>query len=73
MHKKHAKDGLVVISVTLDELSEEGSKERALAFLKEHCCTQLANMPVVWPPCAMVKMYNPLGMRPRAAARCLSG
>ena len=35
MHKKHAKDGLVVISVTLDELSEEGSKERALAFLKE--------------------------------------
>ena len=36
MHEKYAKDGLVVISVALDDIHEEPeSKDRALKFLKD--------------------------------------
>ena len=34
----------------------------------EHCCTQLASMPVSLSPCRAVRMNSPLGMRPSAAA-----
>src|SRR5579872_7231140 len=33
----------------------------------EHCCTQLASMPVSASPCRTVNTNRPLGMRPRAA------
>ena len=36
MHEKYAKEGLVVISVALDDIKEEPeAKERALKFLKD--------------------------------------
>jgi hypothetical protein len=40
MHEKYAKDGLVVISVALDDIHEEPeSKDRALKFLKDKKAT----------------------------------
>src|SRR5262249_8007084 len=35
---------------------------------KEHCCTQLASMPVSASPWRAVRTNNPLGIRPRAAS-----
>src|ERR1051325_526467 len=39
----------------------------------EHCCTQLASMPVSRVSRARVRMNRPLGMRPRAEARLFCG
>src|SRR3954453_2118370 len=47
MHKKYAKDGLVVITVSLDTIDDEDQKEnekvkvRVLNFLKEHSATSI--------------------------------
>src|SRR5262245_48802680 len=41
--------------------------------LNEHCCTQLASMPVSTSPLRAVSTKRPLGIRPRAAARLLAG
>jgi hypothetical protein len=43
MHKKHAKDGLAVISVSIDDLSTDGAatKAKILKFLKEQKATEL--------------------------------
>jgi thiol-disulfide isomerase/thioredoxin len=35
MHKKHAKEGLVVVSVSLDPIDDPASRNDALAFLKK--------------------------------------
>jgi hypothetical protein len=35
MHKKHAAQGLAVVSVSLDDLSDGTARETVLAFLKE--------------------------------------
>src|SRR5262245_23509333 len=39
MHQKYARDGFAAVSVSLDDLSEKGNKERVLAFLKEKKAT----------------------------------
>ncbi|MCS7045829.1 MAG: hypothetical protein NZO58_05690 [Gemmataceae bacterium] len=40
MHHKYAKDGLVVVSVALDDLKEDpGAKDRVLKFLKAQRAT----------------------------------
>lgn len=66
LHGKLAKDGLVAVSVSLDDLSEEGAKDKVLKFLQKQLATMtnviLDEKPDVWqkklkidgPPLVMV-------------------
>jgi hypothetical protein len=66
MHKKYAKDGLVAISVTLDDPDSKEDRANALDFLQKADATQqnflLNEAPEVWqeklkitgPPCVYV-------------------
>jgi thiol-disulfide isomerase/thioredoxin len=66
LNKQYAKDGLVAVSVSLDELSEEGAKEKVMKFLQKQQATMtnliLDEKPAVWqaklkidgPPLVMV-------------------
>ncbi len=66
MHRKYAQDGLVAISVTLDDPDDKEAKGRALKFLQKQKATlmnyQLLDDPNVWleklkisaPPCIYV-------------------
>src|SRR3954469_11639498 len=39
LHQQYAKDGLVAVSVSLDELSEEGAKDKVMKFLQKQQAT----------------------------------
>ena len=39
LHDRHAKDGLVAVSVSLDDLSEDGAKDKVLQFLEKQKAT----------------------------------
>jgi hypothetical protein len=39
MQKKYARDGLAAVSVSLDDLSDRGVKDRVIAFLKTQNAT----------------------------------
>ena len=66
LHQKSAKDGLVAVSVSLDELSEDGAKDKVQKFLDRQKATMtnliLDEKPAVWqaklkidgPPLVMV-------------------
>jgi thiol-disulfide isomerase/thioredoxin len=66
LHQKAAKDGMVAISVSLDDLSEDGAKDKVLKFLQKQQSTMtnviLDEKPEVWqknlkidgPPLVMV-------------------
>ena len=66
MHKKYAKDGLAAVSVSLDDLTEDGAKDKVLLFLDTQQATFtnliLDEKPEVWqaklkidgPPLVMV-------------------
>jgi thiol-disulfide isomerase/thioredoxin len=66
MHQKFGKDGLVAISVSLDDLSENGTKDKVIAFLQKQQATMinliLDEKPEIWqaklkidgPPLVMV-------------------
>jgi thiol-disulfide isomerase/thioredoxin len=66
LHNDHVKAGLVAVSVSLDELSEEGAKEKVMKFLTRQQATMtnliLDEKPEVWqkklqidgPPLVMV-------------------
>jgi thiol-disulfide isomerase/thioredoxin len=66
LHGKYAKDGLVAFSVSLDDLSEDGAKDKVLKFLQKQQATMnnviLDEKPDVWqkklkidgPPLVMV-------------------
>src|SRR5262245_13675291 len=66
LHEKHAKAGLVAVSVSLDELSEDGAKDKVVKFLEQQKATMtnliLDEKPEVWqakfkidgPPLVMV-------------------
>jgi thiol-disulfide isomerase/thioredoxin len=66
LHNEHAKADLVAVSVSLDDLSEEGSKDKVLKFLQKQQATMtnliLDEKPEVWqkklhidgPPLVMV-------------------
>jgi thiol-disulfide isomerase/thioredoxin len=66
LHQRFAKDGLVAVSVSLDDLSEDGAKDKVMKFLQKQQAT-MANLildekPEVWqaklkidgPPLVMV-------------------
>src|SRR5437660_1477989 len=52
LHQQYAKDGLVAVSVSLDELSEEGAKDKVMKFLQKQQATMtnliLNEKPAVW-------------------------
>lgn len=66
LHNQHAKSGLIAVSVSLDELSQDGAKEKVTKFLEKHKSTMtnviLDEKPAVWqaklkidgPPLVMV-------------------
>ena len=70
LHEKHAKAGLVAVSVSLDELSEDGAKDKVVKFLEQQRATMtnliLDEKPEVWqaklkidgPPLVMVFNKN---------------
>jgi thiol-disulfide isomerase/thioredoxin len=52
LHQQYAKGGLVAISVSLDELSEDGAKDKVMKFLQKQQATMnnliLDEKPAVW-------------------------
>jgi thiol-disulfide isomerase/thioredoxin len=66
LHSQHAKAGLVAVSVSLDDLSEDGAKDKVTKFLEKQTATMtnliLDEKPEVWqaklkidgPPLVMV-------------------
>jgi thiol-disulfide isomerase/thioredoxin len=66
LHAKHSKGGLVAVSVSLDDLSEDGAKDKVVKFLEKQTATMtnliLDEKPDVWqaklkidgPPLVMV-------------------
>ncbi|HEX4590281.1 MAG TPA: TlpA disulfide reductase family protein [Gemmataceae bacterium] len=70
LHQQYAKDGLVAVSVSLDELSEDGAKDKVMKFLQKQQATMtnliLDEKPAVWqaklkidgPPLVMVFNRN---------------
>jgi thiol-disulfide isomerase/thioredoxin len=66
LHNQHAKAGLVAVSVSLDDLSEDGAKDKVTKFLEKQTATMtnliLDEKPEVWqaklkidgPPLVMV-------------------
>ena len=70
LHQQYAKDGLVAVSVSLDELTEEGAKDKVMKFLQKQQATMtnliLDEKPAVWqakfkidgPPLVMVFNRN---------------
>ena len=66
LHKERAADGLVAVSVSLDDMSEDGAKDKVLKFLQKQKATMtnliLDEKPEVWqakfkidgPPLVMV-------------------
>jgi hypothetical protein len=66
MHEKYAEKGLVAMSVSLDDLKEDGAKDKVIKFLKSKKATftnlVLDEEPEVWqekldiggPPCVFI-------------------